>query len=121
MQNMLLTEGVWTDGTPTFTMVGLTSDCPFLEAIFEPTKKVLILLTKEKEDTFQMLPRLDANGDPEFKKQSPKEENPGNPYKSQRVQMNTYHESVIRPRVDIELFVSTMAINADLERINKFF
>jgi len=119
-KNMLLTDGIWTDGTPTFVLISLTNDSPFIEAIFEPAKKALILLTKEKEDTFHMLPKLDESGEPLIRRDI-KEGDKKNPYRQERVQMHTYHETVIRNKEDIMLFVEVMAINDDKSRIEKFF
>ena len=109
---MLLTTGVWGENTPTFLLISLSNESPFIEAIFEPTKKVLILLTKEKEETYQMLPRLDEAGEPIIRKDIKKEEQ-RNPFKQQRISMQTYHECIIRDKGDIEKFVQLMAVNSE--------
>lgn len=117
---MLFIDAVWTDATPTFSLIPLENNCPYIEGIFEPKKKALVLLTTHREDTFQMLPRLDDAGEPLIRKDIKKDE-PKNPYKQQRVQMNTYHEIAIRSKEDIILFLKEMTINYNEERINKFF
>ena len=47
---------------PTFGMMPITLDCPFSEVIWDREFKRLVVVSKEKRDTFKMIPVLDGDG-----------------------------------------------------------
>jgi hypothetical protein len=57
-----------------------------------------------------MMPKLDLNGDPEFRKTPSKD---GVPVKQERRVIETYQEYYLEERAEIEAFISHFAINAD--------
>jgi len=130
---MFLTTGMWTDmgndggykSLPTFMAIALTNDSPFIECIFHPEKQILLGLTKHREDTFKMLPKLDPSGYPLVRKMLPEEKKESetnyNPYKQERVQTTQYYETVIRDKEDICDFLKVMTINYNEDKITKFF
>ena len=49
--NMLLIKSNWNDGE-TFRMIPLTIDCPYVECIYDPKQKVLVLISKITKTAF---------------------------------------------------------------------
>lgn len=121
-KNMLLVKGTvnWT-GTKkaTFKMIPLTNDCPFIEGIFDPEALVLGLIGKYKKNGYDMLPSLDANGDPERKKKLVKDGEI--PFKLERRMMEKWNEHEILTREEIENFINMFAVNADSFDYKAFF
>jgi len=51
---------------PSFRMIPIHHDCPFLMAEFDPTNSRLVILHKEKKEELQAIPAINDSG--EFKK-----------------------------------------------------
>lgn len=117
MQNMLLTTSTWKDGK-TFKMIPVTTDCPFVECIYDAEVNVLAVIGAAKKDTFHMLTKLDPNGDPETRKIPAKN---GNPFKEERRSVETFQEYYIETQSEIEEFVKMFARNAETFDFRKFF
>jgi len=109
MSNMMLTTSTWKEGK-TFKMIPTTGDCPYVECIYDPAMKVLAVIGNIKKDIFHMMPKLDANGDPEARKTPGRD---GVPYKQERRTIETFQEYYLEDRSDIEGFIKHFAINAD--------
>jgi hypothetical protein len=107
-KNMILVASEWKE-QPTFKLIPASIDCPYNEAIFDPTERILAIVSKEKKESFHMLPRLNDNGDLEVVKNG-KPRTTGKPYREQRVSMETYYEYFIKDRKDIESFIQWFAI-----------
>lgn len=108
MKNMLLITSSWKSGK-TFKMIPTTSDCPYVECIYDQELKVLAVIGRHKKDTFHMVEKIDANGDPELRK-TPRRD--GNPYKQERRALETYQEYYLDNREDIVGFVNMFAVNS---------
>lgn len=104
---MLITS-TWKN-TKTFRLIPTADDCPYVECIFDPQLKVLAVVGKNKKDTFHMIPKLDANGDPEVRKM-PK---PDKIVKEERRTLETYQEYYLEDLNDIVNFIKNFAINSD--------
>jgi hypothetical protein len=61
--NMLLIKSVWNEGE-TFKLLPLSLDCPYIEGIYDPGAKVLVMISRVSMSKLHMLPKLDDNGDP---------------------------------------------------------
>ena len=85
-----------------FSLISVSKDCPYIEALYDPTSSVLAVITKEKKNTFHMVPKLKEDGNP-------------NGNKRQRVQIQTYGEYYITDKSDIIDFVSIFSINVDFD------
>lgn len=82
-----------------FSLISVDKNCPYIEALFDPSSKVLAVITKEKKNTFHMVPNLKNDGTPlEGKKQ--------------RVQIETYGEYYITNEEDLKNFINIFAINS---------
>jgi len=144
---MLLIHSEWSD-FPSFRMIPATSDCPYVECMFETAKKLLIVVGKEKKETFHFLPRLDEDGaagpiDKKIKRMVSDPATPGQPlldknnkpvfemadktsvsgklYREQRVSFETYQEYLILNKRDILDFINHFAINAKSFEVEPYF
>lgn len=108
MNNMLLITSSWKEGK-TFKMIPTTKDCPFVECIYDQQIQVLAVIGSSKKDTFHMLTKLDANGDPETRKTPGRT---GNPFKEERRSVETFQEYYIESLDEIREFVKMFATNA---------
>jgi hypothetical protein len=109
-KNMLLVDS-YMGPYKTFALVPLDTSCPWVEVIFEPTGGTLIAISKEKKQTYKMLPKLDDNGDPQELKLQKR--NSGQTYKEERRLVETFHEIVITGLDSTREFVKQFAVNVD--------
>jgi len=95
-------------GFPTFSMIRMDEDCPYVECIYLPQEKRLAIITTVQKDTFHFLPKIDTNGDIVRATKRPN----GNHYKEERKALKTFYEYELMNAEDIEAFINTVAINA---------
>jgi hypothetical protein len=110
-QSMFVYNTDW-HGNKTFRMLPIDLKCPFNEVIYDPTTKVLAIVSKEHKDKPHMFPKLDDKGSVMLKKGSPPNEEGKQPLVEQRVIMDTYYEYYIDTPEDIREFVEYFANNA---------
>jgi hypothetical protein len=107
--SMLIVSSEWND-KKTFRLIAITNNCPFNEVIYDPEIKTLAIISKEKKQSFQMLPKLDPNGDlTMIKRPTPS----GRKLAEERKVVETYYEYYITNEEEIKAFVTMFAINAD--------
>ena len=94
-----------------FALVPVTSDTPYVEAMFDPASGILAVISKVSKQSFHMVPRLDDNGQPQRLKVPNK--TTGKTIKEQRVSMETFSEFYITNKEEIKNFINIFAINAD--------
>tara|TARA_R100000657_G_C4612171_1_gene64830 strand:- start:206 stop:619 length:414 start_codon:yes stop_codon:yes gene_type:complete len=94
-----------------FALVPVTSDTPYVEAMFDPASGILAVISKVSKQSFHMVPRLDDNGQPQRLKVPNK--TTGKTVKEQRVSMETFSEFYITNKEEIKNFINIFAINAD--------
>ena len=58
---MMLVKATWQE-SQTFRMIPISTDCPYVECIFDPSTKVFVVISKIKKTTLHMLPKLDEYG-----------------------------------------------------------
>ena len=107
-QNMMLVSSSFR-GVKSFNLISVTQDCPYVEAMFDPSTGILIVISKTMKETFTMLPRLDEAGNPQKLKFPNKET--GKVIKEQRVSINTFSEFYITEKEEIENFLAIFAVN----------
>ena len=117
-KSMMLTTSNW-GPSKTFKMIPINQDCPYVEAIFDPSSKILAIISKVAKSSYHMIPKLDDNGD-EIKMRVGKRPN-GKDTKEQRVLMDTHAEYYVSERDEIENLVNGFAINADSFPIETYF
>ena len=110
MEKTMMLYTAATNGEKTFSLLPLSADCPFNEAIYMPKLEALAILGKTTRDTFTMLERLDENGNPTG--QTGKGSEPEKP-KMQRVQLSTPWEYFVHEKDEIRAFIKANAINEE--------
>jgi len=109
--NMLLISSLF-KGNDSFSMIPVTDDCPYVEVLFDPSNKLLVVISKLKKEVLHMVPRLDESGNP-MKDKLQK-------FKEQRIQIETFNEVYIIKKEEIINFISNFAVNKDFDYL-KFF
>jgi hypothetical protein len=109
--NMLLIKSVWNEGE-TFKLLPLTLDCPYIEGIYDPGAKVLVMISRVSMSKLHMLPKLDDNGDPAPLKV--KRAN-GRTVKEERKTVETFQEFYIDNDEAITSIVDIFAVNKDFD------
>ena len=109
-KTMMLVSGNWGPYN-TFKMIPINTDCPYIEAIFDPASKILAIISKESKPTYHFVPKIDDNGD-QINMKVGKRPN-GKDFKEQRVMMDTYQEYYINNLDEVETIVKAFAVNAD--------
>jgi len=94
-----------------FALVPVTSDTPYVEAMFDPASGILAVISKVSKQSFHMVPRLGDDGQPQRLKVPNKAT--GKTMKEQRVSMETFSEFYITDKEEIKNFINIFAINAD--------
>jgi hypothetical protein len=96
-------------GMPTFSLIPIIEECPYVECIYVPDMKQLAVISKTTKDTFHFLPRIDDNGDVV---QARARKVQGRMYKEERKQIKTYYEYTLVNEDDIVSFIEMFAVNA---------
>lgn len=118
MKNMMLISSSWKNHE-TFKLIPTTQDCPYIEGIYDREIGVLALIGNVKKQQFHMVPRLDANGDPEMRKHV-KDPATQKPFKEERRPIETFQEYYLQDKADIDQFINHFALNTDFD-YKKYF
>ena len=109
-KTMMLVESTWQD-TKTFKMIPVSNDCPYVECIFDPSSKVLVVIGKTTKTSLHMLPKLDEYGKAISGNRGAKQE---------RRSIDTFQEYYIEEEKDIKEITKMFAVNASKFDIAKF-
>jgi len=116
-QNMMLISSVFRN-VKSFNLMPVNEDCPYIEAMFDPSSGIIAVITKIKKQSFHMMPRLSDEGEPQRLKVPNKET--GKVYKEQRMAIETFSEFYIIDKEEIKNFISLFAINATSFNYDQF-
>lgn len=116
-KNMMLITSPFRN-MPSFSLVPVSNDCPYVEAMFDPSSGILAVISKTSKQSFHMIPKLDENGQPQRLKVPNKET--GKTVKEVRVSTETFSEFYITQKDEIESLLNIFAINADTFDFNAF-
>ena len=108
-QNMMLISSVFRN-VKSFSLMPVNDDCPYVEAMFDPSSGILAVITKIRKQSFHMMPRLDDSGQPQRLKVPNKET--GKVHKEQRMSIETFSEVYIVEKEEIKNFINLFAVNA---------
>lgn len=114
--NMLLIQSDWNE-EKTFKLIPLSNECPYIEAIYDPSTKVLVMISRISMTKLHMLPKLDDNGDPAPLKAPRKN---GRAVKEERKSIETFQEFYIDNNEAIDAIVDIFAVNKDKFDYKKF-
>lgn len=109
----MIYSGTW-QGQQTFRLMPTSEDCPYMEGLFDPANKVLVIITKATATKMHKVEKLD---------------NSGNSYKDKKtsqtamkeVMFETPIEHYLMSKDEILNFLSLFAINLADHDIEKFF
>ena len=62
-QNMMLVNSSFRNAK-SFTLIPVSQDSPYVEAMFDPTSGILAVISKVMKQSYHMVPKLDDNGQP---------------------------------------------------------
>jgi hypothetical protein len=114
--NMIIVRSSF-GGQPNFTLIPVTMDCAYVEALFEPVSKSLVIFNKCTQTKFRMIPKINESGDHVM----PKKPRPDRQtYCEERKQMESFYEHYLVDPQDIREFVKRFAVNADNIDIEPF-
>lgn len=106
MQNMLAYSTDWY-GHKTFRLMPVTNDCPFVEAIYDPSTKVLAIIGKTTVQKPLMLPKLNDKG-----QTIPIKGAESRVVEERRI-MDTFTEYYMDNTTEIIDFIKRFVVNAD--------
>jgi hypothetical protein len=106
-KSMMIIKSDWNQ-KPTFKMVPVSVNCPYVECIYDPESKVLALIGNIKKNVFHMMPKLDDNGDIVARKVRTEG---SKTYKEERRTVETFQEYYITDNAQISEFVEMFGIN----------
>jgi hypothetical protein len=102
-KSMMLVKATWQE-SQTFRMIPISTDCPYVECIFDPSTKVFVVISKIKKTTLHMLPKLDEYGQAVAAIKGMKQE---------RHKLEVFQEFYIEDQSAVEELVNLFAVNAD--------
>ena len=117
-QNMMLVNSSFRNAK-SFTMIPVSLDSPYTEAMFDPASGILAVISKVMKQSYHMVPKLDDNGEP-MRLKTPNPQS-GKTVKEERRLVDTFSEFYLSDKKDIETFIHMFAINAENFDYNEFF
>ena len=117
-QNMMLVNSNFR-GAKSFTLIPVSMDSPYTEAMFDPSSGILAVISKVMKQSYHMVPKLDDNGEPQRLK-TPNQQT-GKTVKEERRLVDTFSEFYLSDRADIETFIHMFAMNAEHFKVDEFF
>lgn len=115
-ETMRIVSSLWND-TKSFRLVPISNDCPYVEGIFDVSLQVLVIISKNKKQSYHMLPKLDDNGD-SIKTRNKRAS--GKDFKEERRLVDSFQEYYIIEPKDIIDFVDNCADNANIFDYKQF-
>lgn len=105
--SMLAINSVW-GNQKTFRLLPMDINCPYLECIYDPGTKILVVISKLHKQSYHMLPQLDDHGDPvPAKKTRPENKT----IREERRLLDTYQEYYIILNEEMYDFLTRVCIN----------
>ena len=109
-QNMMLVNSTFRNAK-SFTLIPVSIDSPYTEAMFDPTSGILAVISKVMKQSYHMVPKLNDDGEPmRLKNPNPQT---GKTVKEERRLVDTFSEFYLTDKNDIELLINMFAINAE--------
>lgn len=108
--NMMLVSVTWNE-QPSFKLIPVTKDCPYVECIFDPATKMFVVISKDVKNTLHMLPKLDDNGDPQHLKMGKRPN--GKTFREERRSISTFQEYYLESIDDAKAIIKQFAVNEE--------
>ena len=108
-KNMMLVKSSFR-GMKSYSLIPVSLDCPYVETMYDPSSGMMAVITKQKKESYHMVPKLNEEGQPmRLKKPNPQT---GKTVKEQRVKIDTFSEFYITDKEDLDNFITLFAINS---------
>ena len=117
-QNMMLVNSSFRNAK-SFTLIPVSSDSPYVEAMFDPSSSILAVISKVMKQSYHMVAKLDDEGQP-MKLKNPNPQT-GKTVKEERRLVDTFSEFYLSDMGDIETFIHMFAVNAEHFDFKSFF
>ena len=117
-QNMMLVNSSFRN-TKSFTLIPVSNDSPYVEAMFDPSSSILAVISKVMKQSYHMISKLDDEGQP-MRLKNPNQQT-GKTVKEERRLVDTFSEFYLTDKKDIETFIHMFAINVVDFDYNQFF
>jgi len=117
-QNMMLVNSSFRNAK-SFTLIPVSNDSPYVEAMFDPTSGILAVISKVMKQSYHMVPKLDDEGQP-MRLKKPNMQT-GKTVKEERRLVDTFSEFYLNDKTDIETFIHMFAVNADTFDYKQYF
>jgi len=98
-------------------LISISKDCPYNEAIYDPDQKILAVISKEKKESFQLVPKFTDKGDVLYLKGN--REN-GKNYAEERRAIESWYEYYLDNPADIMNFINLFAENRNTFDYNNY-
>ena len=102
-----------------FKLIPITNDCPFVECLFSPSEKIMVVISKFMKNAYHMVPKLDDNGDQVPVKGRPRPN--GKDFREERRAMDTCSEHYVVTEEEIREMIQMFAVNPDAFDLDEFF
>lgn len=120
-KNMLLVKGTIShegNKKATFKMIPITSDCPYMEAMYHPIYRGFGIVGKFKKSSYEMVPALSKEGELVPKKK--KVRSGEFPFMQERRLVEAWNEYEILTKEEILSFIKMFAVNSDSFDVEPF-
>jgi hypothetical protein len=108
-KNMMLVNSSFR-GMKSYSLIPVSLDCPYVETMYDPSSGMMAVITKQKKESFHMVPKLDEEGQP-MRLKKPNTQT-GKTVKEVRVKVETFSEFYITDKEDLDNFITLFAINS---------
>jgi hypothetical protein len=102
-----------------FKLIPITNDCPYVECLFSPSEKIMVVISKFMKNAYHMVPKLDDNGDQVPVKGRPRPN--GKDFREERRAMDTCSEHYVVTEEEIREMIEMFAVNPDAFDLDEFF
>jgi hypothetical protein len=110
-ESMLIVKSTWNE-KDTFKLLPITSECPYVECLFDPESSIFVVISKIKKTSLHMLPKLDDNGDPQRLRNKTAT---GRMVKEERKTIETFQEYYIEDIESIDSIIKHLAVNPEYD------
>jgi len=110
-ESMLIVKSTWNE-KDTFKLLPITSECPYVECLYDPESSIFVVISKIKKTSLHMLPKLDDNGDPQRLRNKTAT---GRMVKEERKTIETFQEYYIEDIESIDSIIKHLAVNPEYD------
>jgi hypothetical protein len=103
-----------------FKLIPISLNCPFVECLFSPNEKIMVIISRTSKNSYHMVPKLDDNGDEIPVKGKPRPEGK-KPIREERRLVETFSEHYIVTEEEVREIVNMFAVNPKAFSLDEFF